>query len=251
MNNPSLEVLVRDNCLPLPSDLLKGSPFEGDLPDFSEGDLERFLTKAFAKRPGYTLAELFKAALPDTAGVPFALLQFAKRLFSGQGKSTTSGVEVHLGDLELKGDHRETALLVVTGRLKVEGVLTDCGPESMILVGGDLKAKALNTDGEIVVGGNLSVEQVIYGHYNDNCLWVGANLTARVLIEDDHAVICEDSLNVENHVQQVTPEASALFVDAALSLADGEKRVDRSKLFELIKANKPYFRGEPNHEERK
>lgn len=74
------------------------------------------------------------------------------------------------GSLVVRGDFSVRAPLVVCGDLQVSGRIVDCGPQSVLVVLGDLRCRALQTTGEILVYGSLRARHFVWGHYNDNVL---------------------------------------------------------------------------------
>ncbi|MGW4235039.1 ankyrin repeat domain-containing protein [Streptomyces sp. NPDC004980] len=93
----------------------------------------------------------------------------------------------HHGDLVVKGALGVAAPFVVTGSLTVEGVLADCGPDSVVAIGGGVMARGVFTDGEMFVGGDIEAE-VVHGYYNDHTLRAGT-IRARLVVEDEHETI--------------------------------------------------------------
>ena len=90
----------------------------------------------------------------------------------------------HHGDLRVQGHLHVASAFVVTGDLVVEGVLSDGGPDSCLMVGGSLNAHAVHTDGDVHVSGDV-VASVVYGSYNDHVLEAQV-LRCKALIIDDH-----------------------------------------------------------------
>lgn len=78
----------------------------------------------------------------------------------------------HHGDLAVKGDLDVGAPFVVTGSLTVEGVLADCGPDSVVVVGGGVTARGVFTDGEMCVGGDLEADDRLRAL--QRCRWAAA-----------------------------------------------------------------------------
>ena len=60
----------------------------------------------------------------------------------------------------------------------------DSGPDSLVLVGGDVKVRHLFTTGAMVVG-NIVAEGLVYGFYNDQTLHC-SDIRAHAVVEDDH-----------------------------------------------------------------
>lgn len=92
------------------------------------------------------------------------------------------------GSLTVKGSLSVVAPLIVCGDLVVDGVLSDCGPQSKIVVLGSLSCGALRTTGEIWVLGSLKAARYVWGHYNDNVLEVVGTVRAAYVLSDDHAI---------------------------------------------------------------
>jgi hypothetical protein len=92
------------------------------------------------------------------------------------------------GALRVRGALAVSAPLVVCGDLVVDGVLSDCGPQSVVVVLGSLQCRALRTSGEVLVAGDLVATAFVHGRDNDNVLEVHGALRTPVLMSDDHAV---------------------------------------------------------------
>ncbi|RKH25139.1 hypothetical protein D7X75_30590 [Corallococcus sp. CA031C] len=107
------------------------------------------------------------------------------------------------GDLKTSGNFAVEGTLVVGGDLVVPGLLSDRGPDSILIVLGNLSVQALRTHGEIGVGGHLDGGDVVVGHYNDSSLVVGGHLKTRMLIEDEHDIRAQ-ALEVEHHYPMET-----------------------------------------------
>lgn len=105
-----------------------------------------------------------------------------------QSVSPPRGLRCVSGSLTVKGSLSVVAPLIVCGDLVVEGVLSDCGPQSKIVVLGSLSCGALRTTGEIWVLGSLKAARYVWGHYNDNVLEVVGTVRATYVLSDDHAI---------------------------------------------------------------
>ena len=92
------------------------------------------------------------------------------------------------GTLTVGGDLSVVAPLVVCGDLIVDGIITDCGPQSVIVVLGDLRCHALLTSGEVLVYGALTASKLVEGRDNDNVLEVHGTLATPALLSNDHAI---------------------------------------------------------------
>ncbi|MER6499731.1 hypothetical protein ABT218_10125 [Streptomyces sp. NPDC001455] len=156
----------------------------------------------------------------------------------------------HHGDLIVKGHLDVAAPFVVTGSLTVEGCMQDCGPDSVVAVGGDMTTRAVHTDGEMYVGGDIEAE-IVYGYYNDNTLQAGT-IRARLVIEDEHATIAD--VEAETHFdlddfQQglgdgVQERLRELLVDEVFSNEEDEdeEQLDQTLLFARLREGENVFR---------
>ena len=161
----------------------------------------------------------------------------------------------HHGDLVAQGSLYVTAPFVVTGSLTVEGVLQDCGPDSVIVVGGALSARGVYTDGEMYVSGGLEAD-VVYGSYNDNTLQARF-IRARLVIEDEHctmaAVESDNHYDIDTYEQGygegVQEQLRALLVDELFigndkDPDDDERMLDAHLLFQRMADGEPVFRAD-------
>ena len=105
-----------------------------------------------------------------------------------QSACPARGQVVVPGSLHVRGDLRVVAPLVVCGDLVVDGGVLDCGPQSVIVVLGDLRCRSLRTTGEVLVSGALDADTFVWGQNNDNVLEVHGTLRTAVLMSDDHAI---------------------------------------------------------------
>ncbi|WP_189280775.1 ankyrin repeat domain-containing protein [Streptomyces atratus] len=154
------------------------------------------------------------------------------------------------GDLVVKGHLDVVAPFVVTGSLTVEGCLADCGPESVVAVGGDVTAHAVHTDGEMSVGGDIEAE-VVYGYYNDRTLQTGT-IRARLVIEDEHCTIAtveaDTHFDLDDYQQGygdgVQEHLRELLVDQVFSNEEDEddEQLDRTLLFARLRGGEAVFR---------
>ncbi|MEL5957555.1 hypothetical protein AADR41_22825 [Streptomyces sp. CLV115] len=159
----------------------------------------------------------------------------------------------HHGDLVVKGGDLDVgAPFVVTGSLTVEGVLADCGPDSVVAIGGGVTARGVFTDGEMSVDGDIGAD-VVYGYYNDQTLQAGT-IRARLVIEDEHATIA--SVEAELHFdlddfQQgygdgVQEQLRELLVDEVFAVDEdedeGKEMMDPHLLFARLREGLPVFR---------
>ncbi|MFI8434527.1 hypothetical protein ACIGJO_12390 [Streptomyces sp. NPDC079020] len=156
----------------------------------------------------------------------------------------------HHGDLVVDGDLDVWSTFVVTGSLTVSGVLADCAPDSVVAVGGDVRARAVHTEGEMSVGGAIEAD-VVYGYYNNQTLRA-RTIRARLVIEDDHrtdaTVEAETHLTPDDYqqgygtgVQEVLRE---ILVDEVFSDDEDqdEEQLDRELLFARLRKAEQVFR---------
>ncbi|MFF1650371.1 hypothetical protein [Streptomyces sp. NPDC058240] len=156
----------------------------------------------------------------------------------------------HHGDLVVQGHLDVMAPFVVTGSLTVEGCLSDCGPDSVVAVGGDVTARAVRTGGEMSVGGDIEAE-VVHGYYNDHTLQA-ATIRARLVIEDEHctiaAVEAETHFDLDDYQQAygdgVRERLRGLLVGEAFGNEEDEdeEQLDRPLLFDRLREGLPVFR---------
>ncbi|RPK90218.1 MULTISPECIES: hypothetical protein [Streptomyces] len=165
----------------------------------------------------------------------------------------------HHGDLVVKGGLDVMAPFVVTGSLAVDGVLADCGPESVVTIGGGVTARGVFTDGEMCVGGDIEAE-VVHGYYNDNTLQAGT-IRARLVVEDGHETIASVRADLHfdlDEYQQgygdgVQVQLRELLVDEVFAVdedEDDEEMFDHCLLSARLREGLPVFRTEPQAETR-
>ncbi|RKH89478.1 hypothetical protein D7Y21_10625 [Corallococcus sp. AB045] len=185
------------------------------------------------------LAAAVQGMPPWTA---MALVELARDVLPAEAKAPSFSKLPRFvrGDLVVKGDVQVDGPLLVTGNLTVEGVLSNAGPEGLLVVGGSLRASGVDTDGELVVGQDLEA-QVVWGHGNDAALRVGGVLKAKAVIADDHDV--QAQVKATHHFAAGNFDATdaslqQLFVPKAFARA----RLDREKLFNALRKAGNVFR---------
>lgn len=135
------------------------------------------------------VARLRRGATDDAAAIIRVLSEVLKKP-RAQKKARDFEVKeltFHHGDFVVKGNLDLQAPFVVTGDVSVSGVISDMGPDSWVVIGGNCKARALFTDGEFCVAGTLDATDLVHGHYNDNTLRA-AQIRSRVVIADEHDI---------------------------------------------------------------
>lgn len=232
---------------------------EAGVPDDSDWLTERV-------RPEYESYQAFVAELRrhcDPDQVPFIPKLCAEALGDGArtdrtllGDQRLDEPFFHHGDLVVKGHLDVSAPFVITGSLTVEGCVEDCGPDSVVAVGGGMAASAVHTDGEMYVGGDIEAA-IVYGYYNDNTLQA-RTIRARLVIEDEHSTIAD--VEAETHFdlydfQQgygdgVQERLRELLVDEVFSNEEDEdeEQLDRTLLFARLREGKQVFRTEEGAE---
>lgn len=141
------------------------------------------------------------------------------------------------GDLKVSGKLYTSSVLIVLGNVEAK-VIRDCGPDSLIVIHGDVTTSMLWTDGEFHVAGDLSASELVYGYYNDNVL--AANLIkAPVVVQDDHAM--EGEIEAAHHIAYESQlPLKEVFVEGAFHEERG--KLDQSFLAEKILAGEPVRR---------
>ncbi len=144
----------------------------------------------------------------------------------------------HHGDLHVQGHLGINSAFVVTGDLVVDGLLGDAGADSYVAVGGSLKARAINTDGEVRVAGDV-VADVIYGSYNDHVL-EAQTVRCKALLIDDHwfrgQLECEAIVNLR---EGYDPFACARIFTPSVFDVGGDLNI--TKLFDKLYAGEEVF----------
>ncbi|MEL5955373.1 hypothetical protein AADR41_11450 [Streptomyces sp. CLV115] len=213
-------------------------------------------------RPDFDSFQDFVAALrhdSDPDHVPL-IPQLCGRLLGDDARThrvLTGDQEIrkpffHHGDLLVKGHLDVVAPFVVTGSLVVEGCLTDCGPDSVVAVHGDVTARAVHTDGEMSVGGVIGAG-IVYGQYNDQTLQA-RTIRARLVIEDEHSTIAAVEADThfdpddfqQGYGEGVQERLRELLVDEVFSREEDEdeEQLNRGLLFARLRAGQPVFRAD-------
>ncbi|MFE7113610.1 ankyrin repeat domain-containing protein [Streptomyces sp. NPDC057575] len=188
---------------------------------------------------GY-VPEMCAKALGDT-GAPRTLL----------GDQLVDTPFFHHGDLVVKGHLHVVAPFVLTGSLTVEGVLTDCGPYSVVAVRGDVTARGVFTDGDVECR-DIHAE-VVYGSYNDHTLQAGT-IRARLVIEDEHETIATVEADLyfdlfdyqQGYGDGVQEQLRELLVDDVFAADEdedeAEEMLDHELLMTRLSGGLPVFR---------
>ncbi|NPD23034.1 ankyrin repeat domain-containing protein [Corallococcus exiguus] len=221
---PMLDALARERKA-----LLKAWYYEDKDVDSVEQVLNRLALEGATSWDA--LAAAVQGMPPWTA---MALVVLAREVLPAEAKAPSPSKLPRFvrGDLVVKGDVHVDGPLLVTGNLTVGGVLSNAGPEGLLVVGGSLRASGVTTDGELVVGQDLEA-QVVWGHGNDATLRVGGVLKAEAVIADDHDV--QAKVKAPHHFAAGDFDATdaslkKLFVPKAFDRA----RLDRERLFSVL-----------------
>ena len=132
-------------------------------------------------------------------------------------------VRLYRGDTEIDSNFTvESDSVLVDGNLRVRGLLSDCGDvdQTLLVVIGDVVARDLHTNGEMIVGGNVSVERLIYANSaNDYSFLVHGSVTTQALVEE--GMLCwvggpieaATVLSLQNEIRQGVGADQARFVE--------------------------------------
>ncbi|WP_173086008.1 ankyrin repeat domain-containing protein [Phytohabitans rumicis] len=233
---------------------VEGGPLPIDMPAVRQAAAERGGPKKFLK-PVYASHQdlVNEMRFIDDPDHCLPVLAACAAVLGDDGRTTLTltGDQVwrrpffHHGDIVVKGHIDVLTPFAVTGSLLVDGCVSDAGPDSFMVIGGDVRAWGVNTDGELQVSGTVEAE-VVYGSYNDNSL-VADTIRARLLIEDDHAV--EADVEAEHHFdidtyQQgygdgVPERLRAILIDEVF---DEDSQLDPAELFDRLRDRHPVFR---------
>ncbi|MEC9441073.1 MAG: hypothetical protein VYE40_08240 [Myxococcota bacterium] len=152
---------------------------------------------------------------------PVLLASALGDLLEGEGQPTLVsegyGVErptIVPGNLYVEGPLEISNALWVLGDCFCEGVISDEGPDSHVVILGNLRAPALMTSGEFCVLGDVETLMIL-GQHNDNSLVVGGNVTTQILYEDDHDVSIMGTLDARLHASADMPDDERFALMAA------------------------------------
>ena len=212
--------------------------------------MHREVKNTLDKRPvtGKDLATLLAATpFPEhTLGVMNHLTQSLER--GPTVKSSDFDVDrtfFHHGNLEVDGHLSITAPFVITGELRVSGIITDCGPDSIVVIGGDVYCDSLDTSGEFHVTGSIHAKRVVHGYYNDNVL-VSDKIYARLVIDDEHSnlasVKAETYFDLDAYQQGRGDGVQETLRELLVDEVFGEDGFDYKELFERMHEGKRVFR---------
>ncbi|WP_428267152.1 hypothetical protein [Haliangium sp.] len=162
-------------------------------------------------KPCDTFAELLYQLYPTHTGNLAAAGRLAERVAKSSDVTTKAGTlsldqsvyppKGHIGvvgNLTVQGDLDVVAALVVTGNLTVEGTLRDCGPQSRVVVLGDLECDHVWSSGWITVVGDVRIRGVLFGTYNDDAFEAHGSISAGAIVADEHAFEAKGGLAPRN-----------------------------------------------------
>lgn len=236
-----VDLKASEGCTPCDTSALRAAAEE-------RGGLERF--GAFLERDFVSFQQLASeihgalgdgdpsTALDLLAVCDFVLGDGSTRRFDGDQQLRKPFF--HHGDVEIEGSLIINDAFLVTGELRVKTTVCDCGPDSYVVIGGDVHAGAVYTDGEFYVGGDLRAEQFVYGHYNDNIL-VASTVHAPLVIADDHAIHAEFDAEHVFEYEDYDP-GRAIFRELLVDACFDEDGVSSTKLIEVVDAGDTIFR---------
>ncbi|QDE99017.1 leucine-rich repeat domain-containing protein [Myxococcus xanthus] len=113
---------------------------------------------------------------------------------------TGEGVLFHEGDLEADSLVVGPRPLVVSGSVRLKGLLEDghAADHTLLVVLGDLEVENVATFSAMFVAGNVRIRGLLFGDsLGDDIFWVGGALTARALVEEHHHIEVHGALDVE------------------------------------------------------
>lgn len=148
----------------------------------------------------------------------------------------------HHGDLYVEGHLSITAGFLVTGDLHVSGSIVDNGPDSLVLVMGDVHLTHLYTNGEFHVQGDLNAgDGIVYAAGNHTTL-EAESINARILIEDEHDVIA--SIDTEYHFDNTIDHYSiAVELEDLLSpdIYNEDGLISPQLMFDMIRSGESIY----------
>ena len=153
-----------------------------------------------------------------------------------KGDLELDGPMIVPGNLEVEGFLFTSSVLIVLGDLEAK-VIGDCGPDSLIVIQGDVRTSMLWTDGEFHVAGDLVATDLVYGAYNDNIL-AAKTIKAPVVVQDDHDMQAE--IEAPHHIAYDSQEPLIeVFIEGAFN---EDEELDFEFLKEKLLAGEPVRR---------
>ncbi len=151
----------------------------------------------------------------------------------------------HHGDLFVDGNLDVVSGFLVTGDLHVSDSITDNGPDSLVIVLGDVHTTHLYASGEFHVLGDIKAENgVVYGSDSEAIL-NAETIYARIVIEEGHeiqaAIDAEYYFDSTTDKYAITEQLEDLLV---FDVFDDDKLLSPSLMFEVIKNGDSIFQDE-------
>ncbi|MFF3959833.1 hypothetical protein ACFYY1_42770 [Streptomyces sp. NPDC001890] len=147
----TVEVMRAERAAALKSD----NSDSGWLADLVERDLDSY--QEFVAQLRVTLNPDLLGYVPEMCAKTLGDTRTTRTLIGDQQVDTPL---FHHGDLVVKGDLGVGAPFVVTGSVMVDGVLANCGPDSVVAIGGAVTTRGVLTSGEILVMGDIEADVV-------------------------------------------------------------------------------------------
>ncbi|NVJ23980.1 MULTISPECIES: leucine-rich repeat domain-containing protein [Myxococcus] len=132
----------------------------------------------------------------ETATTP----EWRQKLSSWWKGVTDGGVLFHEGDLEADTLVVGPRPLVVSGSLRLKGLLEDghAADHTLLVVLGDLEVENVVTLSAMFIAGDVRIRGLLFGDsLGDDVFWVGGGLKARVLVEEHHHLHVKGALDVD------------------------------------------------------
>ncbi|TSC28398.1 leucine-rich repeat domain-containing protein [Corallococcus sp. Z5C101001] len=125
---------------------------------------------------------------------------WSARLAPGWQGTAENGVLFHEGDLEADSLVIGPRPLVVSGNVRINGLLEDghAADHTLLVVLGDLEAENIATFSTLFVAGDARIHGLLFGaSLNDDLFCVAGGLTANTLAEGGHHLLVQGALDVE------------------------------------------------------
>ncbi|QSQ20439.1 leucine-rich repeat domain-containing protein [Pyxidicoccus parkwayensis] len=183
--------------------------------------------------------------------------EWRKKLSSWWKGITEQGVLFHEGDLEADSLVVGPRPLVVSGSVRLKGLLSDghAADHTLLVVLGDLEVENVATFSAMFIAGNARIRGLLFGDsLGDDVFCVGGGLTARTLVEEHHHIEVYGALDVDALVgskltatgrPRKTLEPHEALLPGAFNVEDEDEdgvidsTLDRKGLLAKLRAGKP------------
>ncbi|MFE8597786.1 leucine-rich repeat domain-containing protein [Archangium violaceum] len=183
--------------------------------------------------------------------------EWREKLASWWKGITEQGVLFHEGGVEADSLVVGPRPLVVSGSVRVKGLLSDghAADHTLLVVLGDLEVENVATFSAIFIAGNARIRGLLFGDsLGDDVFCVGGGLTARTLVEEHHHVHVYGALDVDVLVgskltatgrPRKTLEPHEALLPGAFTVEDEDEdgvidsTLDRKGLLAKLRAGKP------------